>query len=73
MRFHENSNSVNEIWKNISSQQISSKKKIQTLRVNKIAVMKFFKNMSYGIEFKLQDLPLTYKIHNFIWEVRSYL
>ena len=43
----------------ISSQQISGK----TLRINKIAMKTFSKNLSFGVNFKLQVPPLMYKLN----------
>ena len=35
----------------------------KTLRINKIAIKSFSKNLSFGVDFKLQDPPLMYKIN----------
>ena len=51
--------------KNISSATdfLSARFLAKTLRVNKPAMKKFPKNLSFGVDVKLQVPPLTYKIN----------
>ena len=53
----------NEIWKIFLRRLPLSRLMAKTLRVNKAAMKKILKNLSFGVDVKLQVSPLLYKIN----------